>query len=75
MDNQHKHLKGDLDLSQEEIDMINEGRELSAQADAWIEKLREHKMLANTPASIPAKAYLRKGFDLAIIGISLGRNP
>lgn len=40
MDNQHQKIKGYRDLSQEEIDLMNEGKELAEQVGAWIEKLR-----------------------------------
>jgi hypothetical protein len=39
MDNQHKKISGYRDLSQEEIDAMNEGKALAAQVGAWIEKL------------------------------------
>lgn len=39
MDNQHKKIKGYRDLSQVEIDLMNEGKELAEQVGAWIVKL------------------------------------
>lgn len=39
MDNQHKLIKGYRDLSQEEIDLMNEGKELASKVGEWIEKL------------------------------------
>lgn len=47
MDNQHKQIKGYRDLSQTEIDLMNEGKALAEQCGAWIEKLR--KMPATSP--------------------------
>ncbi len=40
MDNQHKQIKGYRDLSQTEIDLMNEGKALAEQVGAWIAKLR-----------------------------------
>lgn len=39
MDNQHKHIKGYRDLSQEEINLINEGKALAEQCGEFIHKL------------------------------------
>ncbi len=39
MKDQHTKIKGYRDLSQTEIDLINEGKELAEQVGAWIEKL------------------------------------
>lgn len=40
MDNQHQKIKGYRDLSQEEIDLMNEGKELSEQVGAYVAKLQ-----------------------------------
>ena len=40
MDNQHKKISGYRDLSQEEIDLMNEGKALAEQCGAFIAKLR-----------------------------------
>lgn len=40
MDNQHEKIKGYRDLSQEEIDLMNEGKSLGEACGAYIEKLR-----------------------------------
>lgn len=40
MDNQHQKIKGYRDLSQTEIDLMNEGKALAEQCGAWIAKLR-----------------------------------
>lgn len=42
MDNQHKHIKGYRDLSQAEIDLMNEGKALAEQVGAFVEKLQSH---------------------------------
>lgn len=39
MDNQHKKIKGYRDLSQEEIDLMNESKELAEQCRQYISKL------------------------------------
>lgn len=39
MDNQHKLIKGYRDLSQAEIDLINEGKALAIQLGIWIDRL------------------------------------
>lgn len=39
MDNQHKLIKGYRDLSQAEIDLMNEGKALAEQVGAWVKKL------------------------------------
>ena len=40
MENQHQKIKGYRDLSQEEIDLMNEGKALAEQCGAYITKLR-----------------------------------
>lgn len=40
MENQHQKIKGYRDLSQAEIDLMNEGKALAEQVGAFVEKLR-----------------------------------
>lgn len=40
MDNQHKLIKGYRDLSQVEIDLINEGKALAEQVGSYTEKVK-----------------------------------
>lgn len=40
MDNQHKMIKGYRDLTQEEIDLMNEVKETGAKLGVLVEKLR-----------------------------------
>lgn len=40
MDNQHQKITGYRDLSQEEIDLMNEGKALAEQCGAYIAKLK-----------------------------------
>lgn len=42
MDNQHKLIKGYRDLSQAEIDLMNEGKQLAEQCGVFVAKLREY---------------------------------
>lgn len=39
MDNQHKHIKGYRDLSQAEIDLMNEGKSLAENVGAFVNRL------------------------------------
>lgn len=39
MDNQHEKIKGYRDLSQEEIDLMNEGKELAIKCGEYVSKL------------------------------------
>lgn len=50
MDNQHQKIKGYRDLSQEEIDLMNEGKVLAEQCGVYIAKLRARDAaIAQTP--------------------------
>ena len=69
MDNQHKKIKGYRDLSQAEIDLMNEGKELSSKVGEWIEKLRATDGLDGRWVNIGA-TDLQKGFMAAIRGIA-----
>ena len=76
MDNQHKLIKGYRDLSQNEIDLINEGKELSAKVGEWIARL-EVPDFAATFEDMPdarwlaiAKTDLQRGFMCAIRSIA-----
>ena len=42
MDNQHKKIKGYRDLSQAEIDLMNEVKAIGPQVQAVIEKVQKH---------------------------------
>ena len=39
MENQHKQIKGYRDLSQDEIDLMNEGKELAEKCRVFLEKV------------------------------------
>lgn len=60
MDNQHKKIKGYRDLSQEEIDAMNEIKELAAEIGELIEKLESTN--ADKRWLSIGKTDLQKGF-------------
>lgn len=39
MDNQHKKIKGYRDLTQEEIDLMNEAKELAEKVGSFVDKI------------------------------------
>ena len=69
MDNQHKKIKGYRDLSQEEIDMMNEAKELASKVGELCEKLSNTENLDQRWISI-GKTDLQKGFMSLIRGIA-----
>ncbi|MFU1599685.1 hypothetical protein ACM257_20110 [Alteromonas macleodii] len=69
MDNQHKKIKGYRDLSQEEIDLMNEGKELSKKVGDFISKLEANETLDKRWVAI-GKTDLQKGFMSAIRSIA-----
>lgn len=42
MDNQHRKIKGYRDLTQAEIDLMNEIKQKGIELDALVEKVRQH---------------------------------
>ncbi len=54
MDNQHKIIKGYRDLSQAEIDLMNEGKALAENVGAFVAKLRAMNSLDQRWVSIGA---------------------
>ena len=69
MDNQHKKIKGYRDLSQEEIDLMNEGKELSQKVGDFISKLEANESLDKRWVAI-GKTDLQKGFMSVIRSIA-----
>ena len=61
MDNQHKKIKGYRDLSQEEIDLMNECKMLAHEVGSTIEKLECIDSIDKRWLSI-SKTDLQKGF-------------
>lgn len=69
MENQHKKITGYRDLSQEEIDLMNEGKELAKQCGAFIEKLEAHGETDKRNVAL-GKTSLQIGFMWAIRSIA-----
>lgn len=69
MENQHEKIKGYRDLTQQEIDMMNEGKALAEQCGAYIAKLRGDTTLDQRWISIGA-TDLQRGFMAVIRGIA-----
>lgn len=69
MENQHQQIKGYRDLTQEEINLMNEGKELADKVGGYIDRL---EMLAFTDKRWVAigKTHLQQGFMAAIRGIA-----
>lgn len=69
MDNQHQKISGYRDLSQEEIDLMNDCKALAEQCGALIAKLRDKPGLDQRWVSIGA-TDLQKGWMSVIRGIA-----
>ncbi len=69
MDNQHRIIKGYRELSQQEIDLMNEGKALAEQVWAFIEKLKNEGSTDKRWVSI-GQTDLQKGFMAAIRAIA-----
>ena len=69
MKDQHEKIKGYRDLSQQEIDLMNEGKALAEQVGLYIDKLQA---LGSTDKRWVAtgKTDLQKGFMSAIRSIA-----
>lgn len=70
MDNQHKLIKGYRDLTQGEIDLMNEGKELAEQVGAWVEKLGDTLSDADKRWVAIGKTHLQQGFMATIRSIA-----
>lgn len=69
MQDQHKHIKGYRDLSQAEIDLMNEGKALAEQCGAFIAKLEA--MAGNDQRCVAlGKTNLQQGFMWSIRAIA-----
>jgi hypothetical protein len=60
MDNQHRKIAGYRDLSQAEIDLMNEAKALAAQVGEFVEKLKEASF-AETSEQVPDQRWLAIG--------------
>lgn len=72
-------IKGYRQLTQVEVDLMNEGKELAEQVGAWIDKLRTMNGVSNTNQENPAldqrwvnigATQLQQGFMAVIRGIA-----
>ena len=67
MDNQHKKITGYRDLTQEEIDLMNESKALAEKVGEFIARLEKinvdaRSVVADVGWLITAKTDLQKGF-------------
>lgn len=69
MKDQHEKIKGYRNLSQEEIDLMNEGKALAEQCRKYIEKLESEEGIDQRAVAI-GKVNLQQGFMWAIRGIA-----
>ena len=69
MKDQHEKIKGYRDLSQEEIDLMNEGKELAEQCGEFIEKLLATESTDKRNVNL-AKTNLQQGFMWAIRSVA-----
>lgn len=69
MDNQHKHIRGYRDLSQEEIDLMNEAKELAEQVGSFVDRLQATDGLDQRWVAI-GKTDLQTGFMALIRGVA-----
>jgi len=69
MKDQHKKIKGYRDLSQEEIDLMNECKNLASKCGELIEKLQGLESNDQRCVSL-GKTKLQEGFMWAIRGVA-----
>ncbi len=69
MENQHRKITGYRDLSQEEIDLMNEGKALAEQVSKYLFKLDGCESTDKRCVNL-GKTNLQQGFMWAIRGIA-----
>lgn len=69
MENQHRKITGYRELSKEEIDLMNEAKELAKQCGAFIEKLGNTEGLDKRCLAL-GKTNLQQGFMWSIRSIA-----
>lgn len=69
MENQHRKISGYRELTQSEIDLMNEGKALASQVGAWIDKLQADGSLDQRCVAT-GKTNLQQGFMWAIRGVA-----
>jgi hypothetical protein len=76
MDNQHRQIKGYRDLSQAEIDVMNEVKTKAAEVGALVEKLRGMVGIPGSAAAIDQRwisigaTHLQQGFMALTRGVT-----
>ena len=79
MENQHKKIKGYRELSQEEIDLMNEGKALAEKCGEYIKKLEHHANVSTALDTDPVidgrwlaigKTNIQQGFMSVIRSIA-----
>ena len=69
MDNQHQKIQGYRDLSQEEINLMNEGKALAQQCGEFIAKLEAIESTDKRNVAL-GKTNLQQGFMWAIQAVA-----
>lgn len=69
MKDQHEKIKGYRDLSQEEIDLMNEGKALAEKCGDFIAKLEQNEATNKRNVAL-GKTNLQQGFMWAIRGVA-----
>lgn len=69
MDNQHQHIKGYRDLSQDEIDLMNQVKAKAAEVGELLDKLAATDGLDKRAVAI-ARTELQTGFMWAVRAIA-----
>lgn len=69
MENQHKQIKGYRDLSQQEIDLMNEGKELAEKCRLYLEKLNNTEGVDGRSLSL-GRTNLQQGFMWTVRSIA-----
>ena len=69
MKDQHEKITGYRDLSQEEIDLMNEGKALAEQCGAFIAKLEAYEEADKRNVAL-GKTNLQQGFMWAIRAVA-----
>jgi hypothetical protein len=69
MKDQHEKIKGYRDLTQDEIDLMNEGKDLAEQCGAFIAKLESTSSTDKRCVAL-GKTNLQQGFMWAIRGVA-----
>jgi hypothetical protein len=73
MDNQHKLIKGYRDLSQAEIDLMNEGKELQAKFEDYHSRVRAQIIASSSAPDLPKEEVERINRAEPLRWLSIGR--